>query len=161
VSYIIGPTAAFDYFMEHRQDFANLPHHTFKFFLNIAAKLHVGQYQGGGGFADFVLVPYPINVFTVYQDYISDFGLYGGLIAMMFIGLFHTLLYRKARTGSELGIFFFAITLFAVFMAPFSDEYASFGSYIDALLFAGIYIVLRSIPMRVLPRLGSGYGVSG
>jgi oligosaccharide repeat unit polymerase len=159
VSYIVGPTAAFDYFIEHRQDYS-LPHHTFKFFLNIAAKLHIGQYQGQSGFADFVMVPYPINVYTVYQDYISDFGMYGGMLAILLIGLLHTLVYRKARTGSELGIFLYAITLFAVFMAPFSDEYAAFGSYIDALLFAGIYIVLRSIPMRVLPRLDTGYGVS-
>jgi hypothetical protein len=76
------------------------------------------------------------------------------------IGLFQTLLYRKARTGSELGIYFFAITLFAVFMSIFSDEYAAFGSYIDSLSFAAIYIVLRSIPMRVLPRLESGYSVN-
>jgi hypothetical protein len=80
------------------------------------------------------------------------------MIAVVLIGLFQTLIYRKARTGSELGIYFFSITLFAVFMAPFSDEYASFGSFIDALLFAGIYIILRSIPLRVLPQLASGYG---
>lgn len=104
------------------------------------------------------MVPYPTNVYTVYQDYILDFGLYGALIVVLLIGMFQTLLYRKARTGSELGIYFFAITLFAVFLAPFSDEYSAFGSYIDAFLFAAIYIILRSIPLRVLPRLSSGYG---
>lgn len=158
VSYIVGPTAAFDYYIQHRQDYAGLPHHTFKFFLGIAAKLHLVQYQAQTGYRDFVLVPYPINVYTVYQDYISDFGLYGAFIAVLLIGFLQSLLYRKARTGSELGIYFYAVTLFAVFMAPFSDEYAAFGSYIDALLFAAIYIFLRSIPIRVLPRLESGYG---
>jgi oligosaccharide repeat unit polymerase len=158
VSYIIGPTAAFDYYIQHREYYASLPHHTFKFFLAIATKLHLAQYQGQSAFANFVFVPYPINVYTVYQDYISDFGLYGGLIAILVIGLVQTLLYRKARTGSELGIYFYAITLFAVFMAPFSDEYAAFGSYIDAFLFAAVYIILRSIRMRFLPRLETGYG---
>jgi hypothetical protein len=43
-------------------------------------------------------------------------------------------------------------------MAPFSDEYAAFGSYIDAFLFAAVYIILRSIRMRFLPRLETGYG---
>ena len=45
-------------------------------------------------------------------------------------------------------------------MAIFSDEYAAFGSYIDELAFAAIYIFLRSLPLRVLPRLEEGYGVS-
>jgi oligosaccharide repeat unit polymerase len=158
VSYIVGPTAALDYFMQHPGEYAAVPHHTFKFFLGIAAKLHLYQIQPIPGFGDFLMVPYPTNVYTVYQDYILDFGLYGALIVVLLIGMFQTLLYRKARTGSELGIYFFAITLFAVFLAPFSDEYSAFGSYIDAFLFAAIYIILRSIPLRILPRLSSGYG---
>jgi oligosaccharide repeat unit polymerase len=158
VSYIVGPTAALDYFMQHTSEYAAVPHHTFKFFLGIAAKLHLYPPQPVVGFGEFLMVPYPTNVYTVYQDYILDFGLYGALIAIFLIGMFQTLLYRKARTGSELGIYFFSITLFAVFLAPFSNEYSAFGSYIDAFLFAAIYIILRSIPLRVLPRLSSGYG---
>ena len=158
VSYIVGPTAALDYFMQHPSDYAGVPHHTFKFFLSIAAKLHLYQAPPVESIDQFLMVPYPTNVYTVYRDFIIDFGLYGAMIAVVLIGLFQTLIYRKARTGSELGIYFFSITLFAVFMAPFSDEYASFGSFIDALLFAGIYIILRSIPLRVLPQLASGYG---
>src|SRR3984885_6399487 len=104
------------------------------------------------------MVPFPTNVFTVYRYYIGDFGIYGALLVITLIGLLQTMLYRKARTGSELGIYFFSITLFALFMSIFSDEYAAFGSFIDALLFAGIYIILRSIPLRVLPQLASGYG---
>jgi oligosaccharide repeat unit polymerase len=159
VSYIVGPTAAFDYFLQHTQDYSG-PNHTFKFFLGIAAKLHLIQYQALTGYGSFVYVPYPINVYTFYQAYMVDFGIFGALIAVTIIGFLQTLLYRKARTGSELGIYLFAISLFALFMAPFSDEYSAFGSYIDALLFASIYIVLRSIPLRVLPKLRSGYAYS-
>jgi len=159
VGYIVGPTVAFDYFLSHRQDYAAAPHHTFKFFLSIASALHFVAYVPAPP-ESFVFVPFPTNVFTVYRYYVADFGLYGALLAITLIGLFQTLLYRKARTGSELGIYFFAITLFAVFMSIFSDEYAAFGAYIDSLSFAAIYIVLRSIPMRVLPRLESGYGVN-
>jgi oligosaccharide repeat unit polymerase len=159
VGYIVGPTIAFDYFLAHRRDYAAAPHHTFKFFLSIASALHFVVYVPAP-VEDFVEVPFPTNVFTVYRYYVGDFGIYGALLAITLIGLFQTLLYRKARTGSELGIYFFAITLFAVFMSIFSDEYAAFGSYIDSLSFAAIYIVLRSIPMRVLPRLESGYSVN-
>jgi oligosaccharide repeat unit polymerase len=159
VGYIVGPTAAYDYFLWHPRDYASAPHHTFKFFLGIGSALHLVAYEAPPA-ESFVFVPFPTNVFTVYRYYTGDFGVYGALLAMMLIGFFQTLLYRKARTGSELGIYFFSITLFEVFMSIFSDEYAAFGSYIDELAFAAIYIVLRSIPLRVLPRLESGYGVS-
>jgi oligosaccharide repeat unit polymerase len=159
VAYIVGPTAAFDYFLQHPREYAGAPHHTFKFFLGIGSALHLVTYQPAPP-EDFVMVPFPTNVFTVYRYYIGDFGLYGALLVITLIGLLQTLLYRKARTGSELGIYFFSITLFALFMSIFSDEYAAFGSYINQLSFAAIYIVLRSIPLRVLPRLESGYGVS-
>jgi oligosaccharide repeat unit polymerase len=158
VAYIVGPTVAFDYFLRHPQDYASAPHHTFKFFLGIGSALHLVTYVPAPP-EDFLLVPFPTNVFTVYRYYIGDFGIYGGLLAIMLIGFVQTLLYRKARTGSELGIYFFSISLFALFMSIFNDEYAAFGSYIDELAFAAIYIVLRSIPLRVLPRLRSGYGV--
>jgi len=159
VSYIVGPTAALDYFVQHPQEFS-APNHTFKFFLSLASKLHLVNYEPVAGYGTFLLVPYPVNVYTMYRDYLIDFGFYGGLAAVLIIGFVQTLLYRKARTGSELGIYLFSITFFAVFMAPFSDEYSSFGSYIDAFLFAAIYIVARSFSSRVLPELRSGYGVA-
>jgi oligosaccharide repeat unit polymerase len=160
VGYIVGPTAAFDYVLQHRQDYVGGPNHTFKFFLAIASHLHLVAWQPPPP-DDFIFVPFPTNVLTVYRYYMADFGLYGALMVMAVIGLLQTLVYRKARTGSKLAIYFFAITLFETFMVIFSDEYASFGAYIDSLSFAVIYIVLRSLPMRILPKLASGYGIRG
>jgi oligosaccharide repeat unit polymerase len=160
VGYTVGPTAALDYFIEHPNDYPVQPNHTFKFFLGIASHLHLIAYQPPPP-EDFIIVPFPTNVYTAYRSYISDFGLYGAMVAIMVIGLLQTLLYRKARTGSKLAIYFFAITFYETVMVIFSDEYASFGAYIDSLLFAGIYIVLRSLPLRFLPRLASGYGIRG
>src|ERR1700722_4067135 len=159
VSYLIGPTSALDYLMQHAQDYAGQPNHTFKFFLGVFTQLHLISYQQPPK-DDFVPLIVPTNVFTFYRYYLTDFGLYGALIVIAIIGLFQTLLYRKARTGSMLGMYFFAITLYAVLLSPFSDEFSSFGAYIDSLAFAGIYIVLRSLPVRVLPRLDLRYGTS-
>jgi oligosaccharide repeat unit polymerase len=160
VSYLIGPTGALDYLMQHPQEYAGQPNHTFKFFLGVFTQLHLISFQQPPK-DDFVPLIVPTNVFTFYRYYLTDFGLYGTLIAIAIIGLFQTLLYRKARTGSMLGMYFFAITLYAVLLAPFSDEFSSFGAYIDSLAFAGIYIVLRSLPVRVLPRLDLRYGTPG
>jgi oligosaccharide repeat unit polymerase len=157
VSYLIGPTGALDYLMQHPQDYAGQPHHTFKFFLGIFTQLHLISYQQPPK-DDFVPLIVPTNVFTFYRYYLTDFGLYGTFIVIAIIGLLQTLLYRKARTGSMLGMYFFAITLYAVLLSPFSDEFSSFGAYIDSLAFAAIYIVLRSLPLRILPRLDLRYG---
>lgn len=159
VSYIIGPTAAFDYAMQHPQDYATTSNHTFKFFLGVLSQLHVVAYQPIPH-DDFLTVPFPTNVYTVYRYYVTDFGVYGTMAALFIYGLFQTLLYRKAKSGSMLGIYFFSISLYVIFMSPFDDEYASFGSYIDMLAFGAIYIVLRSLAIRVLPRPNEGYRVS-
>jgi oligosaccharide repeat unit polymerase len=160
VGYIVGPTAAFDYFLQHPNEYPAGSNQTFKFFLAVASKLHLVAFQPAP-LGDFIIVPFPTNVYTGYRIYVGDFGLYGALIVMGVIGLLQTLVYRKARTGSKLAMYFFAITFFETFMVIFSDQYAAFGAYIDSLLFAAIYILLRSVPMRILPRLESGYGIRG
>jgi oligosaccharide repeat unit polymerase len=161
VSYIVGPVAAFDYLLQHPQEYAGVSNHTFKFFLGILSHLHLVQYEPLPQYDKFVYVPFSTNVYTVYKFYFVDFGLYGALIVIFLIGLLHTLVYRKARTGSELGMYFFAVTIFPAIFCIFSDEYAAFGSYIDALLLGSIYIGLRSLPLRILPKLTSGYGIRG
>ena len=158
VGYIVGPAAALDFFLQHPNNYPEAPNHTFKFFLGIAAHFHLLPSQVPP-VESHITVPFPTNVYTVYRSYISDFGLYGALAVMFVIGLLHTMIYRKARTGSRLGIYFFSVTLYETLMVIFSDEYASFGAYIDMVLFAAIYIVLRSLKLRILPQLESGYGV--
>jgi oligosaccharide repeat unit polymerase len=157
VAYIIGPTAAFDYSMQHTQDYLTTSNHTFKFFLGIASHLHLIAYEPPPHDDFLSTLPLPTNVYTVYRFYISDFGVYGTMIVFLLYGFFQTLLYRKARTGSMLGIYLFAVSLYVIVLSPFSDEFASYGAYIDMAAYGAIYIVLRSLPLRVLPQLEKGY----
>jgi oligosaccharide repeat unit polymerase len=159
VSYIIGPTAAFDYSMQHPQEFATVSNHTFKFFLGIGNSLHLVNYQPVPHDDFLASLPFPTNVYTVYRYYMSDFGLYGTVVTFAVYGLFQSLVYRKARSGSMLGMYFFAASLYVTFMSIFSDEYASFGAYIDMLAYGAIYIFLRSLYIRVLPGLKDGFAV--
>ena len=46
VSYIIGPTVAFGYFLDHLPEYTPAPNHTFKFFLGIASHLHLVSFEG-------------------------------------------------------------------------------------------------------------------
>lgn len=156
VSYIVGPLAAFDYLLLHPNEYSMVPNHTFAFFLGIATRLGWVEYHPPPSL--FVAVPFPTNVYTVYENYYLEVGLVGMFAIIVLIGVLHTLLYRKALTGSELGRYFFALTLLPVVTSIFADTYASFGSYLDILLFGSIYIFLRSLPLRIFPQLRSGYG---
>lgn len=153
VSYIVGPMAALDYMLRHRADYTGLPEHTFKFFLSIAASLHLISYTPPPQYDVFVYVPFPTNVYTVYKFYITDFGVYGALATILIIGFLHTLIYRKARTGSKMWMYFFSLTLFAAMMVIFDDQYSAFGSYINILLVGGLYFFARSEAMLQLPDL--------
>jgi len=159
ISYIVGPLAAFDSFLQNPGLFSDIPNHTFKFYLSIAAHLHLIQYVPAPMLQGFVGVPYPVNVYTMYKDYVIDFGVFGALAAVAIIGFLHVALYRKALTGSFLGTFLFALSIFPVTMAIFSDQYSSLGNYTNAICFCGIFIILQSLPIRILPSVSGGYGV--
>jgi hypothetical protein len=68
---------------------------------------------------------------------------------MGIIGFLHSLLFRKAHSGSVLGLYLFALTIFPVLMVIFDDQYSQFGLYIDALFFATAYLTIKSIPWRI------------
>jgi hypothetical protein len=71
------------------------------------------------------------------------------LVIMGIIGFLHSLLFRKAHSGSTLGLYLFALTIFPVLMVIFDDQYSQFGLYIDALVFATAYLTIKSIPWRI------------
>jgi hypothetical protein len=88
-------------------------------------------------------------VYTAYKFFITDYGLGSTLAIMGMIGFFHSLLFRKAHTSSVLGLYLFALTIYPVLMVIFDDQYSQFGLYIDALVFATVYLSIQSIPWRI------------
>jgi oligosaccharide repeat unit polymerase len=101
-------------------------------------------YTAPPAFEAYVSVPFPINTFTLYKSFYMDYGLYGAVLMMSVIGFFHSLLYRKARMNSELGLFMFAVSMYPLIMVFFVDAYTSFALYIHAFIFATAYMTLRS-----------------
>jgi hypothetical protein len=61
------------------------------------------------------------------------------------IGFFHSLLYRKARMNTQLGLFLFGISMYPLVMVFFVDAYTSFALYLHAFLFAVVYLTFRSV----------------
>jgi oligosaccharide repeat unit polymerase len=149
VSYLIAPTAAMDYVLQHAGDYAHQPIHTFKFPLQVGAALHLWSYTPPPFLDAFIQVPFPANVYTGYKFYFTDFGFAGCILAVGIIGFLQTLLYRKALTGSSLGIYLYSFTVFPLVMFIFDDVYSATGEMLNVILFGCLYMVFRSI--RFLP----------
>jgi oligosaccharide repeat unit polymerase len=161
VSYIVGPLAALDHVLQHPSEYLTAPNHTFEFLFKIASSLHLMQYTPPSLFDQFLAVPFPTNVYTIYKFYFTDFGIYGCFLCIFLIGFLQSSLYRKARTGSELGLFLFALSLYSLIMVIFDDLYfVNTGFYIRAAIFCILYLNLSGMPLVFLsgrsPRFKSG-----
>ena len=142
--YFISPVAALDYVLQHPEQYGQESQHTFKFFLGAAAKLHLASYQPPPLLDEFVTVPLATNVYTGFKFYYTDFGVWGCLAIVTAIAFLHTLLYRKAAGGSELGVFFYSATIFPLVMFIFDDLYSAFGEHLDILAVGCLYFATRS-----------------
>jgi oligosaccharide repeat unit polymerase len=76
---------------------------------------------------DFTPVPQPINVYTMYHQYIRDFGVIGAIGAQACFGAAHGLLYRRAtcRAPRALDVFVYSLALYPLFTQHFVDSYLS------------------------------------
>jgi oligosaccharide repeat unit polymerase len=149
VAYIVGPVAALDQVLLHPLDYSGAPNHTFRIFLKIGSWLGLVSYTPAPGLDRFVFIPFGTNVYTAYKFFVTDYGTGSALAVMGMIGFLHSLLFRKAHSNSVLGLYLFALTIIPVLMVIFDDQYSQFGLYIDAFVFASVYLTIKSIPWGI------------
>ncbi len=112
LNYIAAPLTAFDKVVQNPADFMTATSHTFQFPLKLASALHLTDYAKPPLLDTFVLVPFPTNVYTVFKFYFLELGVVGTMLLLFFLGLFHSLLYLKARGGGRFSIYLFAYSMF-------------------------------------------------
>jgi len=149
VEYVVAPLAGFDYLLHHPSEYKYDPNHTFRQILPVLARISGSTHTPPPILDDFVLVPLPTNVFTVFKFYYVDFGFGGMLVVMFLIGVGQTWLFRKALAGIDFYVFLFAISLYPLMMVVFDDQYSLISYYVAALIFGAVYFhVLRGISLR-------------
>lgn len=74
---------------------------------------------------EFVLVPEPMNVFTVFLPYFQDFGWTGVMIFFALFGWMHALLYRAAKARDPRAVIMYSISMYPLVMQFFHDQYLS------------------------------------
>jgi hypothetical protein len=99
-----------------------------------------------------VFVPLPINVYTVFKFYFIEMGITGTVVLLFFVGLFHSLLYLKARQGGRFSTYLFAYFMYPVLMVIFDEAYmSSLGECLRAIAFGLLYFLISLVHLRLFP----------
>ncbi len=129
--------------------------HTLRFFYKAAMQLGITpERKITQLIQEFVFVPYPTNVYTVYSPYIRDFGkLYAwGMLALF--GALHTWLFRKARSEKSVRvILYYTYMLFPLMLSFFGDQYMTlFSFWLQLIFFTEFLLFINQVTQIVYDR---------
>ncbi|MGD0800872.1 MAG: O-antigen polymerase [Terracidiphilus sp.] len=160
LAYVVVPIPALDGVLMHMADYSNAAHHTFEFLLKTLNAFGC-SFQTPPTFDEWVLVPLPTNVYTIYKFYLTDFGLLGMYLAILVIGLLQTIVYRIAIAGSRIALFFCALLVFPAVMSIFDDSYSQFVLIaMEGTLAITYFYFLHRLTLGIsLPRLRPAKGL--
>jgi oligosaccharide repeat unit polymerase len=74
---------------------------------------------------EFVFVPEPTNVYTVFLPYVQDFGAAGALLALALFGAIHTHLFVRAKSRDPRYVIGYSLSIYPLGMQFFQDQYFS------------------------------------
>ena len=99
--YILSPAVAFGKVTENLS--TQFGSRSFEFFYAVFSKLGLGRFEVEQKLQEFVWVPLPTNVYTVFQPFYQDFQYKGIAFFALIYGLVSGYLYRLFHNGSTLG----------------------------------------------------------
>ena len=146
-TYLLGPLPSFDIVVRHHQT-VQLGDNTLRSFWAILDKLGFETHPVAL-VQEFVNVPYPSNVYTVYRPYVDDCGLFGAVCIHFFLGLLHGGLYRKISRPDPFFYCVFAMSLYPLAMQFFQDQYLSLMS--QWLQTVVVLLILTRLARRTVP----------
>ncbi len=147
--YIVSPLNALDYDLNNQFEINYKGTYTFRFFNKVFEQLGlISNPIIPGLFQPFVLIPYPTNVYTLYDKYIKDFGKFYAWAMVFLFGFIHTYLYNKAVFTKNLKYtVYYSVMLFPLLISFFDDLYLSGTSvwlqiifYIELLAYINVYL---------------------
>lgn len=133
--YIFSPIIAFG---ELRNDSEIWGEYTFRFFYAFTYKLGFNDIKPNETILDYVYIPTPINVYTGFQPFFQDFGVFGIFFCALFYSIFYSLLYFKAV--EQRGVYLVIYALLSISLALFI-----FSETLVTNLSLNLYLILFSI----------------
>ena len=117
--YVLSPAVAFEQVTEDlTPQFGSHTFQTIYLFLNRFG----GNYEVNVKLQEFVWVPLPTNVYTVFQPFFEDFKYKGVAIFAMFYGVICGYVYRLSRNGSSVGKCLYAYVVYVLALQFFQEN---------------------------------------
>ncbi len=142
--YMVGSLNALEWELHHQYRVSYNGNNSLRFFIKIGEQLQIfPNTKANDLIQEFVFVPYPTNVYTIYSLYIKDFGRIYAWIIVLLLGALQSFIYNKALTSKSIRFsIWYSFLLFPMLMSFFADQYFSLLSYwlqigifIEAILF--------------------------
>ncbi len=117
--YVLSPSVAFEQVTEDLTP--QFGSHTFQviyLFLNRFG----GDYEVNAKLQEFVWVPLPTNVYTVFQPFFEDFKYRGVAFFALVYGVFSGYVYRLARNGNSIGKALYAYVVYVLALQFFQEN---------------------------------------
>lgn len=121
--YLLGSLAGFDAWMTTYTSL-DLGLNVFRSIMAVGAALGL-PVQVVPLVKDYVYMPEPTNVYTVFLPYVQDFGRLGAVTFFAFFGWLHARLYNAARSQDPRWVILYALAMYPLLMQFFQDQYFS------------------------------------
>jgi oligosaccharide repeat unit polymerase len=143
LAYFEGPVLALDRFIN--SDFQRtFGKNTFRFFIAVLHYLQIIKTPPLDVVKEWIFVPYPTNVYTLFYQYVMDFGFVGCWIVIFLFGITHTWMFYQSKTSGNHFKMITAYSYFPLLMVFFQDQYFSLLSFWIQLWFYSIIILYLS-----------------
>jgi oligosaccharide repeat unit polymerase len=140
LAYFEGPVLAFDRFLN--SDFTHsYGQNTFRFFFALLYELGITETKPLDIIREWIYVPYPTNVYTVFYPYIMDFGVVVCGVIIFLFGLVHTWLFYRSKSSGNHFKMKTAFSYYPLLMVFFQDQYFTLLSQWIQLWFYSLIIL--------------------
>lgn len=144
--YVAGSLPAFDLFLQSSPLWEG-GSHTFRTFYAVLFALGA-DVTVAPVIQPYEYVPFPTNVYTMFQPFYADFGLWGVFLAPLFLGYVHGFIYKKAMRGHLFFMLLYALSLYPLVLQFYQDHYFSL---LSLWLQYGLLFFLYFYRLRLLP----------
>ena len=147
--YVLSPSVAFEQVTEDlTPQFGSHTFATLYLFLNRFG----GDYELNSKLQEFVWVPLPTNVFTVFQPFFEDFKYRGVAFFAVFYGFFSGWCYRLMRNGSGVGKCLYVYVVYVLVLQFFQENVMMSLVPVMQFIFFVVLIMQQKIQVSLLSK---------
>ena len=147
--YVLSPPVAFERVM--RDLSTQFGSHTFEVVYVLLNKFGMGHFEINSKLQEFVWVPLPTNVYTIFQPFYQDFG-YKGVAFFAFIyGTVSGWAYRMFRNGSAMGRCLYTYFIYILIMQFYQENIMLSLVFFIQLLFFLFLMTQNRISLTLRP----------